>query len=630
MRTPPEMPLGLPFTVDTWGPSRRHRCHRFITHAHTDHIAGAWAGPGDTVYATQLTMRLALERYPQLERVKFVEMEVGKRWVVDDPGGAFSVTAYDANHCADVQQLFFGKRCKILQKLLLKLEANLCRLDTVYLDLTFPKFLEFPSKESAIQQVIACISKHSRAPFIYLGCQRLGQEDILKEVSRSFRSKIYVDKGLYLDCFNTLSHTVPEIITDDPTGRFQVLPVRSEELNKIAAEKLEEARASDQPEPLFIRPSAWRYSNAYAQNRKPSLTEAEQDGNVWRVCFSNHSSSNELEQALQLLQPQWVISTTPPNFASELSYVRRRYLSHTTQGHAPSSICFRTTSRGKEDYEYFIRGIPSRGQRSPRVVQIEETWVDHRTFGLSMGVNGYTISKHVINMMGKAIISEQRDAHFLKHVLHSELGKMLQGPSPCRENISNYLSEPNQGFKLENMDAVLVPLLNSKTWYLVVANFWKRRFEALDLYDGEKHIFFNDMMLREDYYNMNNVADFFTEKDDVFVAVVAEKNKRPPPTEQRRRLEGRPERSSGMPLERRSWQRGDCDACKAMACGGRAAEAGPSHTSGAADRYWRLFHGKLEVVGVPQEGGRLGGRSGGARAVISLKDPDPATKPLLR
>ena len=25
------------------------------------------------------------------------------------------------------------------------------------------------------------------------------------------------------------------------------------------------------------------------------------------------------------------------------------------------------------------------------------------------------------------------------------------------------------------------------------------------------------MMLREDYYNMNNVADFFTEKDDMFV-----------------------------------------------------------------------------------------------------------------
>jgi DNA cross-link repair 1A protein len=35
----------------------------------------------------------------QLERWEFVEMEVGKTVVVDDPAGAFSVTAYDANHC---------------------------------------------------------------------------------------------------------------------------------------------------------------------------------------------------------------------------------------------------------------------------------------------------------------------------------------------------------------------------------------------------------------------------------------------------------------------------------------------------------------------------------------------------
>lgn len=30
---------------------------------------------------------------------EFVEMEVGRTLVVDDPVGAFSVTTYDANHC---------------------------------------------------------------------------------------------------------------------------------------------------------------------------------------------------------------------------------------------------------------------------------------------------------------------------------------------------------------------------------------------------------------------------------------------------------------------------------------------------------------------------------------------------
>jgi hypothetical protein len=35
----------------------------------------------------------------QLESWEFVEMELGRTVAVDDPAGAFAVTAYDANHC---------------------------------------------------------------------------------------------------------------------------------------------------------------------------------------------------------------------------------------------------------------------------------------------------------------------------------------------------------------------------------------------------------------------------------------------------------------------------------------------------------------------------------------------------
>ena len=35
----------------------------------------------------------------QLESWVFVDMEVGRTVAVDDPAGAFAVTAYDANHC---------------------------------------------------------------------------------------------------------------------------------------------------------------------------------------------------------------------------------------------------------------------------------------------------------------------------------------------------------------------------------------------------------------------------------------------------------------------------------------------------------------------------------------------------
>ena len=71
-------------------------------------------------------------------------------------------------------------------------------------------------------QVIACIWKHPDAPFVYLACDLLGHEEILVEVSRTFGSKIYVDTRRNSDCFKALSLTAPEIITGDPSCRFQV------------------------------------------------------------------------------------------------------------------------------------------------------------------------------------------------------------------------------------------------------------------------------------------------------------------------------------------------------------------------------------------------------------------------
>jgi len=68
-RMPIDMPRGLPFAVDTWGPSSRHRRHRFLTHAHRDHLVGAGAAAdesGGTVYATRLTLALALRHFPQV------------------------------------------------------------------------------------------------------------------------------------------------------------------------------------------------------------------------------------------------------------------------------------------------------------------------------------------------------------------------------------------------------------------------------------------------------------------------------------------------------------------------------------------------------------------------------------
>ncbi|WVZ67938.1 hypothetical protein U9M48_016950 [Paspalum notatum var. saurae] len=335
---PIDMPRGLPFAVDTWGPSSRRRRHRFLTHAHRDHLIGAGADSdgGGAVYATRLTLSLALRHFPQLGSWEFLEMEVGRTVVVDDPTGAFSVTAYDANHCPGaVMFLFEGQfgtilhtgDCRLtpdcvqnlpIKHIAKKGKENICRLDFVFLDCTFAKcFLNLPSKESAIRQVVLCA--------------------VIRYV-------------LSVPCWSLIQMV-----------GFHQLYVR-------ASKELAEAKANLQPEPLFIRPSTQWYASS-ARSQKPSLTEAEQDEfGIWHVCFSIHSSRDELEQALQLLQPQWVISTTPPCFAIELTYVKKH--------------CFKTRLTADDPLWKIFRDPLEKSVSSPCSVLTSKTHADedHSSF----------------------------------------------------------------------------------------------------------------------------------------------------------------------------------------------------------------------------------------------------------
>ncbi|TVU25433.1 hypothetical protein EJB05_27929, partial [Eragrostis curvula] len=59
---------------------------------------------------------------------------------------------------------------------------------------------------------------------------------------------------------------------------------------------------------------------------RPVLMEPMRDEfGMWHVCLSMHSSREELEQALGILRPRWVISTAPPCIAMDQSYVKKHY-----------------------------------------------------------------------------------------------------------------------------------------------------------------------------------------------------------------------------------------------------------------------------------------------------------------
>ncbi|XVE86535.1 hypothetical protein DITRI_Ditri18aG0041200 [Diplodiscus trichospermus] len=204
-----------------------------------------------------------------------------------------------------------------------------CHLDYVFLDCTFGTFSQnLPSKHSAIRQVINCIWKHPNVPTVYLTCDLLGQEEILTTVFRTFGSKIYVDKENSPDCFQSLTIIVPEILSEDPSSRFQVFD-GFPKLSERATAKLAEAQANFQHEPLIIRPSAMWYAceeehSEKDSRRKMRFNEAIKDQfGIWHVCYSMHSSREELEWALELLAPKRVVSTTPSCRAMELDYVRK-------------------------------------------------------------------------------------------------------------------------------------------------------------------------------------------------------------------------------------------------------------------------------------------------------------------
>ncbi|KAL1337558.1 hypothetical protein HN51_032254 [Arachis hypogaea] len=347
---PIEMPRGLPFSVDTWSPSSMaSKRHHFLSHAHRDHSSGISSYFSIPIYSTLLTKNLLLRHFPHLQphAASFFTIEVGQSLTLDDPSGPFTVTAFDANHCPGaVMLLFEGKfgnilhtgDCRLTPECVRNLPAKYvgkkgkpppCALDCVFLDCTFGSFSQaMPSKNSAVQQVVNCIWKHPDALTVYLICDMLGQEEILLSVSKTFGSKIYVDRAENPDCFKNLELTAPEILCEDRLCRFHLFD-GSPGLYERAKAKLLEAKAALQPEPLFVRPSSQWYAieegfSDIENARKRRISEAVVDQfGVWHVCYSMHSSKEELEWALQLLAPKWVVSTTPSCRAMELDYVKK-------------------------------------------------------------------------------------------------------------------------------------------------------------------------------------------------------------------------------------------------------------------------------------------------------------------
>ncbi|XP_038901492.1 uncharacterized protein LOC120088341 [Benincasa hispida] len=343
---PIEMPQGLPFSVDTWTPTSKQKRHHFLTHAHRDHTTGIAPHSSFPIYSTFLTKSIVLQQFPLLHDSLFVCIEVGQSLVVKDPDGAFTVTVFDAHHCPGaVMFLFEGNfgnilhtgDCRLTPECLQNLPDKYrgksgkeprCKLDLIFLDCTFGRFFQpFPSRHSSIRQVINCIWKHPDASLVYLICNLLGQEEILQQVSQTFGSKIFADESTKAG-YKALELIDPDILTQDPSSRFHLID-GFPKLCQTAKTLLADAQTNFQSGPLVIRPSTQWYVreelSEICNTRKQIISEAIKDQHgIWHVCYSMHSSREELEWALQILAPKWVVSTTPGCRAMDLDYVKKK------------------------------------------------------------------------------------------------------------------------------------------------------------------------------------------------------------------------------------------------------------------------------------------------------------------
>lgn len=350
-----DLPIRLPFSVDTWGSSSSNKEFHFLTHCHSDHTGGLKHHKKRPIYCSELSQRLLLRRYSEFKASDFAVLLIGQPLLLGaGKENSFTVTAYNANHCPGAIMLLFDGvwgsilhtgDCRLTAHCLSQLPKRIKgggggqALDCLYLDQTCANTsVTFPSKQVAITQVLQVIWNHPAHATVYLAVDVLGAEDLLQEVCNVFGTRIYVPAESVPDFRGDLEVVLPQILEPDPSKtRFHVCE-GFPKLYERARARFAEAELRGCPPPLFLRPSAqWFTHRSREQNAaapcgpvlaptlkslpKPQRAQsamipsgpvrAQRDEfGVWHVCFSTHSSCAELQAAIDKLQPQQVRANT--------------------------------------------------------------------------------------------------------------------------------------------------------------------------------------------------------------------------------------------------------------------------------------------------------------------------------
>ncbi|KAM0403921.1 hypothetical protein ACHAQC_001539 [Fusarium culmorum] len=203
----------------------------FLSHVHSDHLAGLESLRSPFVYCSAATREilLRLERYPcrinygkgvlEARQQTFKHLsKVLKSLPLETPtsielcpGREIQVTLFDANHCPGaVMFLVEGDGKAILytgdirsepwfvnaierNPNLIEYTSGLKTLDKIYLDTSFTEDVPFQTKAQGITELLKKISKYPKDTVFHFQAWTYGYEDVWIALSKALKSKIHVD-----------------------------------------------------------------------------------------------------------------------------------------------------------------------------------------------------------------------------------------------------------------------------------------------------------------------------------------------------------------------------------------------------------------------------------------------------
>ncbi len=200
----------------------------FLSHFHSDHIAGlnsSWTHP---IYTSPLNCRL-VKHFVNTDPDLFIPLELNKDHVLnlgDDDEPKVIVTLLDANHVPGAVmflfQGFFGNVLytadfrfdhSCLEQSTLKAIIRREDLDLLYLDNTFFfSSCTFGSRKDVLERLVTFVKRYPQYQ-IYIGIRKLGKEDVLVEVAKALEERILVSEER-MQLLETLR--LPNVFTTRP------------------------------------------------------------------------------------------------------------------------------------------------------------------------------------------------------------------------------------------------------------------------------------------------------------------------------------------------------------------------------------------------------------------------------